>query len=128
MGHAELGVGELTLPGPALRFSLLALAAGVGTWLVLATVLSIAWFIADPSLLEASSATEIDPSDPRVSGLPGVAWEPGAVLHDVDEFGRPEQRPAQPEVGPAALLDAGDDDEAEERKDEVKRRVSPRKA
>ena len=29
-----------------------------------------------------------DPSDPRVSGLPGVAWEPGAVLRIATRIGR----------------------------------------
>ena len=37
-----------------------------------------------------------------------VAAAPG---HEVDEVGRPEQRAAQPQVGPHALLHAGDDDE-----------------
>ena len=62
---------------------LLALAAGAGTWLVLATVLSIALFIADPSLLEASSATEIDPSDPLtmlISNLTLAALIPATLV------------------------------------------------
>lgn len=43
---------------------LLALAAGIATFVVIAVALSIVWFLLDPSMLDATGSQDVDPAEP----------------------------------------------------------------